>query len=479
MTTKTFSPARSERGIALIVVLLLLAVISSLAAGLTMNSQVEIAMATNEAYYAGSRAAAEAGMNRAIEAITADTSHNLLKGQDGLVDLVTPGAAVNSDNGKITYMLAGASPYGLDAKGKYTYTIQIYDDDDPSLYTSALSAAQLAAMGEDGNSLVNVNDRLILRATGLGPNGTTVRVARILESVDTAHSTTTTTTTLTNPAILIDGSLTISGNINVSGSSGSVHANSNLAINGNSASVSQNATASGTFSANNNWHSGAAQGGGRPTVTVPNIVASNYSIHANRVLTSTGQVLSASVVNGVLVTGAAVAGTGWTYGGGTNGTWTNNSNSATAGTFYSAGTGTVTVSGSPGSSKSPLAMSIIAMGSINISGHPYFQPQNAARLQFVTNKDLSISGAIDIDQTVVEGQILVREQISISGNPDLRGQIIVQNVASTSNLVTTNTISGSPHVTYDGTFGAIATTIVTDVTLPTTYVNNVSGWMES
>ena len=53
-------PVRSEQGVALIIVLLLLAVMAGLTTGLTLNGQTEIAMATNEAYYAGARGAAEA-----------------------------------------------------------------------------------------------------------------------------------------------------------------------------------------------------------------------------------------------------------------------------------------------------------------------------------------------------------------------------------------------------------------------------------
>ena len=73
MMTTPIVHARSERGIALVVVLLLMAVLSGLATGFAMNGQVESSMAVNEVYYAGARAAAEAGMNRAIEAIRLNT----------------------------------------------------------------------------------------------------------------------------------------------------------------------------------------------------------------------------------------------------------------------------------------------------------------------------------------------------------------------------------------------------------------------
>src|SRR5687767_15787528 len=72
MTIKPIVDTRSEKGIALVVVLLLMAVLSGLATGFAMNGQTESAMAVNEVYYAGARAAAEAGMNRAITTIRVD-----------------------------------------------------------------------------------------------------------------------------------------------------------------------------------------------------------------------------------------------------------------------------------------------------------------------------------------------------------------------------------------------------------------------
>jgi type II secretory pathway component PulK len=61
MITHPMNPLRSEKGVALIIVLLLLAVMAGLTTGLTLNGQTEIAMAHNETYYAATRAAAEAG----------------------------------------------------------------------------------------------------------------------------------------------------------------------------------------------------------------------------------------------------------------------------------------------------------------------------------------------------------------------------------------------------------------------------------
>lgn len=470
--------ASSERGMALIVVLLLMAVLSGLATGFAMNGHIEAQMSSNEVYFAGARAAAEAGLNRAIVEVVADTTHNLLAGQDGVVDAANPASSVNSDNGNIAFLIGSAGPYALGTSGQYTYSIEILDDDNDALYETPLTAAQRTQMGEDGSIYTNTNDRLILRATGYGPNGTTVKIARVLETVDTVNTTSTTTTVLSNPAFLVNGDLTATGNFHIAGTSGSIHANGNFSMSGNSADVSQNATSTGSFSANQNWQAGGSQGGGRPTINVPDIHASDYISLADYKLASNGQVQTLQGGVWTLCNTGACTTTGFTY---NSGTWSIAGNSAGTGTYYVEGN--VTVSGSPngggnGRNATNLALSIIATGSINITGTPKFTPENSQKIQFVTDQDLTIAGNTDLDDTTqVEGQIMVREQVNISGNPEFQGRVIVQNATSTGG-VASNTISGNPTITYNGTLGAISTTTTTTTTGPTTYVNNVSGWME-
>jgi len=456
----------SERGIALVTVLLLMAVLSGLATGFAMNGQTESAMAANEVYYAGARAAAEAGMNRAIERIVNDTATNLLAGPDQLAT-ADPGDAVNDDNGDISFLFATAGPYTLDAAGDYTYTIEVLDDDDPQLYTTALTNAQKVSMGENvtDSPFIDDNDRLILRVTGFGPRNTVVRIMRELQSAPSVVLTT--TTSLANPAILVNGDLDISGNISLLGDEGNVHANGNLTISGNASDVTGDATATGTYTANENWSPNGAFGGGRDAITTPDIQAANYKGHADFILKSDG-----SITN---VDGSSCGGScpdGWTFSGGT---WSVAGNSVSAGTFYVEGN--VSISGSPGKKGGEIAFSVISEGSISITGTPKFKPENDAKLQFVSNGDLVIAGNADLDDpTQVEGQIFVREQLSISGNPDFQGRILVQNAPSVFNQVTTNSISGNPTLTYNGTLDAIETE--NTVAGATTYINNVRGWME-
>lgn len=455
MTTTSIVDTRSEKGIALVVVLLLMAVLSGLATGFAMNGRIETAMAVNEVYYAGARAAAEAGMNRAVEAIRVDNRTNLLAGLDN-------NPAATADNGDIGFMFTGASPYAVDAASQYTYTVRVFDDDDAALYGGvALLPAQLAAMGEDGLAINDANDVLILRATGFGPTGTTVSLSRVLLSSESIVI----PPPSLNPAILVNGDLNIGGNIKILGDAGSVHANGNLIVDGNSATVVENATASGTYTANKNFEAGGTSGGGFGSINVPEIHASDFMHLADFILHDDG---TATLSDGV--TACGVLCDEWSWSGGT---WNITGSDANTGTFYVETA--VDISGSPsGPGNSNVAMSIIAEGSITIGGSPKLKPENIDKYQFITDGDFKMTGNVDVDDpTQVEGQILVREQIHISGNPEFQGRIMVENAENSHSEVDVSAIPGNPTFTYNGTLDAL-----NSPGGPTTYTNNVTGWVE-
>ena len=457
----------SERGVALIIVLLLLAVMSGLATGMSVNSQIEVAMSSNEMFYAGARAAAEAGLNRAVTAIVkpANNGENLLYGDDNV--------AGTADDGNMGYIMSGFTgwPSTLGVTAQYSYTVEVLDDDNNALYATALTPAQLLQMGENGNPANNINDRLIVRATGFGPQGTLVRVARLLESVDST-SPGTTTPSYSNPAILVNGDFAMDGRFNIHGDEGNVHANGNLVVTGTTGRVEGDLTAVGTMTAAAGIAAGMQSGGAR-TINVPPINAADYMAQADFFLNADGTKTVGSAGGAACV---ALC-NGWTFSGGQ---WSISGSTAPEGTFYV--NGTVSISGSPGSNATPKALSIIATGSISITGRPFLTPDgtnNPGLLQFVTNGDLMIGGAVDVNApNTVEGKCLVREQLQISGNPTLQGQIIVQNVTTgtLSNLVQTNSLSGSVEIEYNGSFQPINTPVYTPGV--TTYANTVSGWIE-
>ena len=69
---------------------------------------------------------------------------------------------------------------------------------------------------------------------------------------------------------------------------------------------------------------------------------------------------------------------------------------------------------------------------------------------FVTDGDLKISSNMVMLLTV-GGAFLVHEQLHISGNATLSGQIIVEDAANNSTLVTLSTISSNMTLSFNGT----------------------------
>jgi hypothetical protein len=269
-----------------------------------------------------------------------------------------------------------------------------------------------------------------------------------------------------NPAILVNGDLNIGGNITIEGLAGSVHANGDLVVDGASAEVEVNATSSGTYTANDHFEPGGTSGGGYGNINVPDIHAADYLHLADYKLKSDG-----TIVNGDGTSCGGSCPGDWSFSGGV---WSITGNSAPTGTFYVEGS--VTISGSPkGPGNSNIAMSVIATGSIRITGSPKLKPENGDKFQFITDGDFVMAGAVDLDDpTQVEGQILVREQLHISGNPEFQGRILVGDADDAIDDVTTSAIPGNPTFTYNGTLGALPA-----VGGPTTYTNNFNGWIES
>jgi hypothetical protein len=476
MTTHPMNPIRSEKGVALIIVLLLLAVMSGLTTGLTLNSQTEIAMATNEKYHTGTRAAAEAGMNRAIEQIIADTTTDLMTTKQ--VPVITNGP--------------------IDFTDEYSYSFEILDDDDPALYNgTVLSADQLTAMGagavpptpEDGDPDVDTNARMVLRTTATGPRGTVVTVGRILSRFTTLAAPIVTTI---NPALLVNGNLSVTGNMTVNGTQGNVHSNGDV-LGGGSADVTGNITATGTVA--DGLDPDGLKAGGMPTMPVPEIKAADYKNLADYILPASGLtsgILVKNTATGTYVactgTGALACPTGWT---GSAGAWSASGTMPSTGTYYVEGSAEIH---GTGKATGFTEVSIIAEGSIKISGNGRFKPDNASKIQFVTNGDFEMLGTADAnDTTDTDGQILVREQMKTSGNAKFQGRIMVEDRDGATNVydpldsttwnnrrgastLTSNDAQGNFTLTYNGSLGGIT---VTSPGGPPTYQNIISGWMES
>ena len=111
----------------------------------------------------------------------------------------------------------------------------------------------------------------------------------------------------------------------------------------------------------------------------------------------------------------------------------------------------------------------------------------------VESADRNYDGTVDADDSVdMDGQIMVREQMKIFGNSEFQGRVMVEDRDSASNAydavsnpngrkgsnnVDANTLNGNMTVTYNGHLGDIVTTIELPAG-PSTYTNNISGWLE-
>jgi hypothetical protein len=442
----------NERGSALVAVLLLLLMMTALVAALGVGSQTESVVSRNHNSAARAQAAAEAGLSHAVAlavryiaewrtngfASSFSAVDALLAGPDGL----TGDAGSDADNGSLGarngIAAEEAIPLGerLEIEGGVGvgYEAGIIDD------------AGDGVVGEDGDPYNDTNQRLVVRATGYGPDGSTA----ILEALIGP-------TVL--PAIVSEGDIELNGSVKIHSPANpsdghAIHSNGDVRIAGNGPDVTGLVTATGVFDSDNDSVVGT---GSAPRVEIPRVNAADYEATVGNPATSPHRFKLFSdgtlmnIDTGVichLSNAAANCGVGgWSFSGGE---WI--TTSPTAGTYYVEGD--VSITGSPGSANAPLALTLVAEGNIQISGNPRVVPDTEGLL-FVTNKDLKITGnfAVVYDELTllkVQGRVLVREQLELGGNVTLAGQIQVENAGDASSLVTSNKVHGNALVEYGG-----------------------------
>ncbi|MBI3046964.1 MAG: hypothetical protein HYY76_01510 [Acidobacteria bacterium] len=459
--------ARDEHGTALVAVLLLLMLMTAVAAALSLNGHTEALIVRNELATGQAQAAAEAGLNHAVEVaiehifnwkalgfassdaavddVLADANGGTILDLDGTTVLLTTCTA-----GLDTCAVDHDITAGVNAK----YYVEIVDD--PAGSPPATSSP--SAMTEDANALDDLNEAIVIRAKGTAYDGTEVVLEAYLSALELG-------------ALVTNGDLTINGNITVDGAEGSVHANGNLTTNGagNSASISGDITASGSYTG-----SLAGATGGEPTVQVPSVEASAYRSYADYLLASTGlfQCDNSAGCSGGYAYGATIydCTTGGTYcrdnygfayttSGGTP-KWSF-LNDLVNGTYYVETDADINGPGNPsGGTPTPVNLTVIAEGSIAVSGNTFITP-HTTELLFVTDVDLTIAGGVETGELSAQGQILVHEQVSAGGSSAIAGQLIIENATDTvGSPVSSNTIGGTVQITYDGGLGSATYTVV-------------------
>jgi hypothetical protein len=429
----------SERGSALLGVLLMMMMMSALGAALAVNGHTETLISRNQRSATQATVAAEAGLNHAVELATTFISQwkaNGFANVEAAVDALLLGpdgasgtAATDWDNGSLGTRTGISFLEELPSGTRMTITGGINAE-----YEAFIMDDDATAPDEPGGDLYDdENAALIVRSTGYSQDGTKVVLEALITPVEKG-------------AVVVNGDLVVGGNATITGSEGRVHVNGDLTLDDN-ADVVVAATAGGLV-IETGGHSQKATGpstGGAPELSVPEVRASDYLAFADFVLTSAGTMTDQ---DGAELCSVAPC-NNWDF---NSGEWSIGTEAPVDGTYYVEGT--VRITGSPGSAEDPLLISILAEGSIDISGSPTLRP-DTPDLLFVTDGDLDISGNIDAgDPVTAAGQILVHEQVNLRGTPSLGGQLFVEDATSVDPSVTANDISGNVTLTYTGGLGS-------------------------
>lgn len=440
----------SERGVALVMVLIMLSVMTIIGLGITGIGMVATAVTINAGETASAVAVADAGIAHARRLL-------MWREWPSLNPFLQNAGGTACDGDELSAAPAMPLPAGYPALasdyipaagvafGGGTYRVFVCDDHvtdfDPA--TGAL----------DGDPNFDVNRRILVRSLGIGANGATATVEQVFGSVDV-------------PAVIVNGNVLATGNPKFMGAAGAIHANGSMQIAGNPC-AQQYFSAVGPVPV-----TGGSAGGGTgcapgsldtrpdsPPVNTPLLTPDMYKAQADYWLESNG-----TAYNGL--TGAPIAvPASWTFNAGSQ-TWAS-ATSIPAGTYWI--NGNVVMGGSPGSAGSPLPLTILARGYVDVGGSPRTTPDlivnnlgaNPVGLSVVTGTDLRLAGS---STQTFTGIYHASHQLDVSGSPVVNGQMIALNQAdtpypaagpATNNLIQLNAagqmvISGSPTVNFAG-----------------------------
>ena len=223
-------------------------------------------------------------------------------------------------------------PVGGRAVAGGTYFVRFIDDPQDPILSGF----------DDGNS------RIVARCRAVTTDGASARFDAVIAATPM-------------PGIAAEGNLTLPGDPDILGPCGSVHANGNLTLDA-TVTVSQHASASGTVSGTPSLPNGSVLNG-QPPVDVPALDPMAHCTNADYRID--GWVLE--VATGILYDARSTEKFGFKRASSSPVLW-DQTGTAVPGTFCVEGN--VKVGGDPGDPGAPLPMSLIASGSIELSGNP-------------------------------------------------------------------------------------------------------------
>lgn len=397
--------AGGEGGVALAMALIVLVVLSTLAAAVLAIGTNETAISTNLVRTAQALYLAEAGIEAAFAWINVDATSNL-----------------NGAPSALTTMPV-ASPTGtLATLGSYTVRYR----------SVGANTVEVVATGTTSNS-----------AFGRATRTVRAHMTNNYSAVDAVRS---------------EQNGTIGGNATIAGRCGSVHSNHDVAFNGTSFTVSANVTAVGAVP-----DTGGAVGGARldgvparplPPISPPTFLTNSvpsyvttavslYELLADGRIYRTVRNADATTTRTLMTTtplGNNDEWNGWQYKTSPSVQWATHDTRVALGLppdnaiYYIEGQAQITNTGS-GSWDTAWHASVIATGGIDISGHPTIESV-IPELILMSGGTISMSG----NPTLSHGAVAAQGDVTVTGNVSLTGSIVTRGTAD---------IRGSTTITYD------------------------------
>jgi hypothetical protein len=409
-----------QQGAALVISLVIMTVMSILGITAVKKNVVQERMANSYRFGIESLNNAESAITDAMAIVNANDLH--VDGYDNELDPNGDGDV--SDTWTMTL---------ADPNNGVFYELIMLDDDDG-----------------DGNPAVDSNDIVRFMAQGVSSNGT-------VRTVEVAVGTGAGSSFSLETAILTEEDLVLDGNPNLMGSIKDIHSNGDITITATITTAGQ-VSASGTITGAGNINGGGTSLEGAPQVAIPDINPADFEKYVDYKLMSDGKVYDGDDNFLADADGAAYGGFVFDSAAGVWGVVARVvvGNLLTGDLYFMGDKGNLSFDESPGSNGNKWSVSIMTDGYLDISGNPYFSnykdpadPVGFQNILFLSKTDISISGNYNQDNDI-QGIIAAREQIDISGNPNVSGSIIAGGQDSTSNFVTENSITGNPNVVFDG-----------------------------
>jgi hypothetical protein len=411
--------ARDEAGVALASAIFGLVALSLLITGAFVLTDLQARATLNRERAARAMHVAEAGLTHALATIRLelrDTSlTRLLRGLDNVANTSDDGYLIGYPIDPSLWIPASGRPV---VGG--TYFVRFGDD----------------PADADGDPARDSNGEVLAQCRSTTPDGAVAEIEAIVSL------------TLL-PGVVVDGTLEVGGSPEIVGACGGLHANTDLAVSGGP-TVDGRVTAGNQATSQQPIYDSHGNPvtplSHQPPLEVPELSPLDYCADADYVLQPDGYVREVST--GVLHDARSDPQFGWKRIGATPVKWSLSAGSAAPGTVCADGNVTT---GNVGSAAAPLTLTLIASGSIEISGNPYIQSDHPEKISMMAGGDLKFSGQPDALSQNYSGLLYAGAQCLVSGNPRIQGQLVCKNGPNPSgsiDLTAVNEIKGSPELTF-------------------------------